>query len=87
MIALSSSQFRRNVGRATRESERGPVLITQRGEPAYVLLSIQDYRRLVVPRRTLADALAMPGAAAVELDLPRLRDYPPMVNLASEADG
>ena len=37
---------------------RGPVVITDRGEPAYVLLSIADYEQMR-DRRSLLDALQM----------------------------
>jgi prevent-host-death family protein len=34
------------VSAAKRAADAGPVVITDRGEPAYVLLSIDEYRRL-----------------------------------------
>lgn len=69
---LSSREFNQDVGRAKRAAESGAVVITDRGEPAFVLLRIQDYRRLLgeIPRiRALLD---QPGTEDIEFDPPRL---------------
>ena len=46
VTTLCSRDFARNIGRARRAADDGPVIITNRGEPAYVLLSHAEYRRL-----------------------------------------
>ena len=71
MTTLTSRELNQDIGRAKREAELGPVFITDRGKPAHVLLSIEDYRRLTGKRRTLGEALAMPGVADIDFD-PRL---------------
>lgn len=76
MTTLTSRELNQDIGRAKREARLGPVIITDRGKPAHVLLSIEDYRRLTGKRRTLAEALAMPGVADLELDPARPRDVP-----------
>lgn len=43
---VSSRDFTRDVSAAKRATHKGPVFITDRGRPAYALLSIEDYRRL-----------------------------------------
>lgn len=48
------------------------MVITDRGRPAHVLLSYAEYLRLAGKRRTLAEALAMPGMEEIEFDPPRL---------------
>jgi hypothetical protein len=49
------------------------VFITDRGRPAHVLMTIEEYRRLVGERLSLADALAQPGPEAdFDFDPPRL---------------
>ena len=55
---FSSREFNQFVGEAKRAANDGPVLITDRGEPAYALLSIKDYYQLQGKRISLADALA-----------------------------
>lgn len=48
------------------------MFITDRGRPAHVLLSFEDYQRLTQQRRNIADALAMPGSADIEFEPPRV---------------
>ncbi|MCE2677337.1 MAG: type II toxin-antitoxin system Phd/YefM family antitoxin [Burkholderiaceae bacterium] len=42
----SSRDFTRDVSAAKRAAERSPVIITDRGKPAYALLNIRDYYQL-----------------------------------------
>jgi len=70
---ISSRDFNQDVGRAKRAAMKGPVVITDRGEPAHVLLSIDEYRRLVGGKDSLADLLANEQAAAIEFDTSRLK--------------
>ena len=47
------------------------VIITDRGEPAFALLNIAEYRRLTqahAPRQNMAELLAMPEADAYDFD-------------------
>jgi prevent-host-death family protein len=62
LTQFSSSEFRRNAMRAQEAAKGAPVIITERGKPAHVLLSFEEYQRLTRQRRNIADALAMPGA-------------------------
>ena len=55
---LSSREFNQDTGRAKRATQEGPVFITDRGRPAHVLLSINDYRKLAPRELNLVDALA-----------------------------
>ena len=48
------------------------MFITDRGKPAHVLLSFDDYQKLTKQRRNIADALAMPGVADIEFEPPRV---------------
>ena len=68
---LSSREFNQDTSRAKKAAVRGPVFITDRGKPAHVLLSIEEYQRLAGTHRRIADALAMPGIAEIEFDPPR----------------
>jgi prevent-host-death family protein len=66
MKLLSSREFNRDVSHAKREARTEPVLITDRGQPTHVLMSIADYRRLTGEGENILEMLAMPQA--VELD-------------------
>jgi len=74
ITTLSSRELNENVGKAKRASRSGPVIITDRGRPAHVLLSIKEYRKLSGSRQKIADLLALPGAEDIELEIPALRD-------------
>jgi prevent-host-death family protein len=71
---LSSREFNQHASEAKKASNNGPVFITDRGRPAHVLLSIDDYRRLTEGHKKIADLLAMPGTESVEFEIPELRD-------------
>jgi len=72
ITTLSSREFNQDTSRAKKAASEGPVFITDRGKPAHVLLSIEEYRRLTGGHRKIADALAMPGVADIEFDPPRV---------------
>ena len=61
-----------HISGAKKAAQQGPVFITDRGRPAHVLLTIEDYRRLTGSDMSLADALAQPGAADFDFDPPRV---------------
>ena len=72
ITTLSSREFNQGASQAKRAANNGPVFITDRGRPAHVLMSFEDYQRLTKQRRNIADALAMPGIADIEFELPRV---------------
>jgi prevent-host-death family protein len=74
ITTLSSREFNQDTSRAKKAASEGPVFITDRGKPAHVLLSIEDYQRLTGKRRSIVDALSMPGLADIEFDPPRSRE-------------
>ncbi len=70
---LSSREFNQDTGRAKRAAKRGPVFITDRGRPSHVLLTADEYERITGGQKSIADLLAMPEAAEIEFEPPRLR--------------
>lgn len=70
VTTLSGLEFNQDLGRAKRAANEGPVIITDRGRPAHVLLSFDEYKRLTGKTRSLADMLAAPEAGDVDLPLP-----------------
>ena len=72
VTTLSSRELNQDVTRAKRATRSGPVFITDRGKPAHVLLSFEEYQRLTRQRRHIADALAMPGTADIAFEPPRV---------------
>lgn len=72
MKFLSSREFNRDVSLAKREARLEPVLITDRGQPTHVLMSIEEFRRLSGESESILDLLAVPDV--VELDLGEASD-------------
>lgn len=72
ITTLSSREFNQDTSRAKKAASKGPVFITDRGKPAHVLLSIEHYQRITGGHRKIGDALAMPSAAGIEFDPPRV---------------
>ena len=68
ITTLSSREFNHEPSRAKKAATEGPVFITDRGKPAHVLLSIEEYQRLAGSHRKIADALAMPNDEDIEFD-------------------
>jgi prevent-host-death family protein len=74
VTTLTSREFNQDASRAKKAARRGPVFITDRGRPAHVLLTIEDYRRLAGGGMSLAEALAQRGDADFTFDSPRIGD-------------
>jgi prevent-host-death family protein len=72
ITTISSRDFNQDASGAKRAASQGPVFITDRGRPAHVLLSIDDYRRLTNEAANIAELLAMPGIADIEFEPPRV---------------
>ena len=69
---LSSREFNQDTSRAKRAARRGPVFITDRGRPSHVLLTVEEYQRITGGQKSIAELLAMPEAADIEFEPPRL---------------
>lgn len=54
--------------------QNGPQIVTRHGQEAAVLLSIDDYRRLVRPATSLVQFLQKSPLADAELDLTRSKE-------------
>src|SRR5258708_27335404 len=62
VTTLTSREFNQDTSGAKKAASQGPVFITDRGRPAHVLLTIEDYLHLTGGRISLAEALPQPGA-------------------------
>jgi prevent-host-death family protein len=66
---VTSRQFAHNASAAKRAAASGnTVFITDRGEPAFALLGIAEYRRLTKTGKSLVELLALPEAADIEFE-------------------
>lgn len=71
ITTISSREFNQHASEAKKAANDGPVFITDRGRPAHVLLSIEDYRKLASARTTLLEALAQGDVADFDFEPPR----------------
>ena len=74
MATMTSREFNQDVARAKRAAKHGPVIITDRGRPAYVLMRHETYRCLSSQGPSLLDLLADPESEDIAFDPPRLGD-------------
>ncbi len=77
MTTMTSREANQDFSRAKREAKSGPVIITERGRPANVLLSYDEYKRLTGRRTNIVDLLAMPGQEDVEFEAPQRQKAAP----------
>ncbi len=71
---LSSREFNQDTSRAKKAATKGPVIITDRGKPAHVLMTFDQYRELSGKKKTIVELLSMPGMPDIEFDPPKLGD-------------
>ena len=73
MPVLSSREFNQDVARAKRAANDGPVIITDRGRPAYVLMRHDAYQRLAGRGPGIRALLAHPEGEEIAFEPPRRR--------------
>ena len=71
ITTISSREFNQDTSGAKKAARQGPVFITDRGKPAHVLLSIEDYQKLTGLNADIVDLLVMPEAADIEFETER----------------
>jgi prevent-host-death family protein len=76
VTTISSRQFNQDAGGAKKAAETGPVIITDRGRPAHVLLRFEDYRQLLGAGPSLLQALGASDAADFDFDPLKMGDDP-----------
>jgi len=74
MTTMTSRDFNQDVARAKRAAKAGPVIITDRGQPAYVLMRHDTYRRLSRRGPGIRPLLSHPESEDVAFEPPRLGD-------------
>ena len=69
---VTSREFNQDVSKAKRAALNGPVFITDRGQTAHVLLSIETYQRIADKQKGAIELLAMPDTGNIDFDPPRI---------------
>lgn len=82
ITTLSSREFNQDASRAKKAAKNGPVFITDRGRPAHVLLTVENYQRLSGASSSIVDLLAMPEGADTDFEPPRASGLTKPVDLS-----
>jgi prevent-host-death family protein len=72
ITTVSSREFNQDVSRIKRAASNGPVFITDRGHPSYVLLTIEEYQKITGKKESIVELLTMPDAGGIDFEPPRL---------------
>ena len=72
ITTVSSREFNQDVSRVKRAAVNGPVFITDRGHLSHVLLTIEEYQKITDKKESIVELLAMPDAADIDFEPPRL---------------
>jgi prevent-host-death family protein len=75
ITTITSREFNHDRGGAKKAAQSGPVFITDRGKPSLVLMTAEEYRKLVGKKKNLVELLAMPGVEDIDFEPPKLRDF------------
>ena len=60
---------------------KGPQIVTKHGREAVVVLSINEYKKLIKPKKSLVQFLQSSPLAGAELDLSRTKELPRDIEL------
>jgi len=77
MRQMTSREFNHDIGKAKRAADEGPLLVTDRGRPAYVLIKYEHYRGSAASGASMFDLLDDKAAGDFEFDPPRLQEIGP----------
>jgi hypothetical protein len=70
---ITSRDFNQDVGRAKRMADEAPVVITDRGKAAYVLMTHETFERLTGGGPSILDLLDHPASADFEFEPERMK--------------
>lgn len=69
---LTVTQVNQNFSRARKALDDGPLIITERGEPALVLMTYDAFKGLQGTRPSLLERIDVPGTEAIDFDPPAI---------------
>jgi prevent-host-death family protein len=82
ITTLSSREFNQDASKAKKAAQTGPVIITDRGRPAHVLMTFDDYKHLTRQPTRIADLLAMPEAHDADFETVPARELAQAADLS-----
>ncbi len=82
ITTISSREFNQDTSGAKKATRQGPVIITDRGKPAHVLLSMEEYQKLTGISTSIVEMLVMPQAPEIDFETERAVIIPRPVDLS-----
>lgn len=82
ITTISSREFNQDTSGAKKAARQGPVIITDRGKPAHVLLSMEEYQKLTGISSSIVEMLVMPQAPEIDFETERAVITPRPVDLS-----
>jgi hypothetical protein len=76
VTTISSTALTRDIGKTKKAAQAGPVILTEDGQPAYVLMNIEQYKEIIENAQSILDLLTLPGAEDIDFNPPRLSITP-----------
>jgi PHD/YefM family antitoxin component YafN of YafNO toxin-antitoxin module len=71
ITTMTSREFNQDRAGAKQAAARGPVIITDRGRPAHVLMTYERFQALSGSATSIVDLLSMPEAGDIAFEPPR----------------
>ena len=71
---FSSREFNQHASNAKKAAHKGPVFITDRGNATHVLLTIENYKKIIAKPQKIADALSIVGKEIGEMSIPNSKE-------------
>ncbi|MGO4594200.1 type II toxin-antitoxin system Phd/YefM family antitoxin [Leifsonia sp. 2TAF2] len=71
MAIITARAFNQDTSAAKRSAAAEPLIITDRGEPSYVLLTYAEYERLTGGTRSIVDLLRQDERGDFDMEFPR----------------
>lgn len=69
---ISSREFNQNISAAKKAANEQPVIITDRGKPAHVLMTYEHYNLLTGAQGSIVDMLGMADGEDIDFEPARL---------------
>lgn len=76
ITTMTSRELNQDIAKAKREALNGPVFITDRGKPAFVLSTMATWQKANGQQKNIVELLRMEGAGDIEFEPPRFNDIP-----------
>jgi prevent-host-death family protein len=71
---LSSREFNQDISSAKRAATQAPVIITDRGKPSHVLLSINEYQKITGQQKSIVELLSI--SEDIDFEPGKMTDMP-----------